>query len=185
MNHVVGRRDGCNLGEGFHLAGPLFCHLENGMGVPHFLGLSSPHILWFHKKHLFSCFFKIHSGRELWWMLLAAPQITLFPPFSCDQVFPETWLTVSQVTEPKGHPAEKFQPLLPRSSAVYLPGKLNSPGTRWPSLVSHQHDLRHKPPCFSILSLSYLLKQLHKYDTDIKSGIFCPQCLLINDFLPL
>ena len=45
MKHVVGRRDGCNLGEGFHLAGPLFSHLENGMGVSHFLGLSSPHIL--------------------------------------------------------------------------------------------------------------------------------------------
>ena len=36
----------------------------------------------------------------------------------------------------------------------------HSSGTRWPSLVSHQHDLRHKPPCLSILSLSYLLKQL-------------------------
>ena len=39
-------------------------------------------------------------------------------------------------------------------------------GTRWPSLISHQHDLRHKTPCFSILSLSYLLKQLARGPQD-------------------
>ena len=37
--------------------------------------------------------------------------------------------------------------------------KIPQAGPRWPSLVSHQHDLRHKP-CVSVLSLSYLLKQL-------------------------
>ena len=41
-------------------------------------------------------------------------------------------------------------------------------GTRWPSLVSHQHDLRHKP-CFSILSLSYLLKQPAPSPQDCRS----------------
>ena len=41
-------------------------------------------------------------------------------------------------------------------------------GTRWPHLVSHQRDLRHQPPCFSILSLSYLLKQLARGPNDCR-----------------
>ena len=51
-----------------------------------------------------------------------------------------------------------------RFTVVNLPGTgsdfRRSPGPRWPSLVSDQYDLRHISLCFSILSLSYLLKQL-------------------------
>ena len=56
-----------------------------------------------------------------------------------------------------GSPTSEAQPwrLAGASRACHPHGS----GTRWPSLVSHQHDLRHKPS-FSILSLSYLLKQL-------------------------
>ena len=44
-------------------------------------------------------------------------------------------------------------------------------GKKWLSVVSHQHDIRHKPPCFSIFSLSYLLKQPARSPQDC--GGFC------------
>lgn len=59
----------------------VFLIWKMGRSMPNCIGLSSSHILWLHKKHFFSYSFKIQSGHELWWMLLAAPpQINYFYP---------------------------------------------------------------------------------------------------------
>lgn len=83
------------------------------------MGLPSIHILWFNKKHLFSCLFKIQSGHELWSKLLAGPKIKLFPPFSSYQASPPTWFTIRVIEFKDLHPAKEFQPQPLRSFAVY------------------------------------------------------------------
>ena len=88
----------------------------------------NPHILWFQKKCLFSCLFKIQSGYEIWWMLLAAPQINCFHPSSlirppCQH---NSWSVKSQnlqgTKQKNDHPG--FSWLLLST----WPSKLNSPG---------------------------------------------------------
>lgn len=86
-----------------------------------------PHILWFRKKCLFSCLFKIQSGYEMWWMLLAVPQT------NCSTLFFRPGIPANIIHSQSSHktcraPAEELTTLVfPEHSCTYLGSKLNSP----------------------------------------------------------